>query len=98
MTTAEEFLITKGWSRDQPICGGLRFQAIEQLLTQFAALKVACVIAERMPSEEEIRKSAYHYCMRPSMPDGEPEPDEGIYMAYCDGIKMYRSCMRGESK
>lgn len=35
-----------------------------------------------LPSDEEIHKAAYNACMKPSMPNGEPEPEHTFYDAF----------------
>jgi hypothetical protein len=45
---------------------------------------------ERMPSEEEVDKKAYHACMMPDK-NGEPEPNRGMYDAYIWGVNWLRS-------
>ena len=44
-----------------------------------------------IPTDEEIHKKAYGYCMMPSMPEGKPEADMQIYDAFCDGVEWLRN-------
>ena len=44
-----------------------------------------------VPGDEEIHKMAYNACMKPSMPNGEPEPEHGYYDAYVNGSNDMRS-------
>lgn len=44
----------------------------------------------KLPSDEEINKEAYNYCMIPMLPNGEPEPDQQLYLAYQYAAKKIR--------
>lgn len=35
-----------------------------------------------LPTEKEIHEAAYNACVKPSMPNGEPEPEHAFYDAF----------------
>jgi len=58
---------------------------IEPLLEAYAS--------QSLPSDEEIHEAAYNACMKPSMPNGEPEPEHTFYDAFVQCADWLKSCL-----
>lgn len=51
-----------------------------------------------VPSDEDIHRIAYNACMKPSMPNGEPDPDRAYYNAYTHGMIDMREEITKQNK